>query len=211
MWIGQTFGRAVVYPCHWLPSTQSFVDASLAGLGWALNPISLVRDHLAAGRLVEQARRARALRGLRFDADRGLGRQYGHPYLRAARLRHQAHLRAGHRARAPPPLLRPGPRDGPLRRRIRRYHGHRRAELLRPGDQRPGQDAARGGPGPRRPPRPRRARDHLPPRRRRPRRAAGRAAGGRLLEAGGLRPRPPTWASRPARPTATTPARTAAT
>lgn len=53
LWIRQTFGRAVTYPSHWLPSTQSFVDASLAGLGWALNPIPLVRDHLAAGRLVE--------------------------------------------------------------------------------------------------------------------------------------------------------------
>jgi LysR family transcriptional regulator (chromosome initiation inhibitor) len=53
LWIRQTFGRAVTYPSHWLPSTQSFVDASLAGLGWALNPNPLVRDHLAAGRLVE--------------------------------------------------------------------------------------------------------------------------------------------------------------
>ncbi|MFO1142347.1 MAG: LysR family transcriptional regulator ArgP [Amaricoccus sp.] len=53
LWLRQTFGRAVAYPSHWLPSTQSFVDASLAGLGWALNPIPLVRDHLAAGRLVE--------------------------------------------------------------------------------------------------------------------------------------------------------------
>jgi LysR family transcriptional regulator (chromosome initiation inhibitor) len=29
------------------------VDASLAGLGWGLNPLQLVRDHLDAGRLVE--------------------------------------------------------------------------------------------------------------------------------------------------------------
>ena len=53
LWIRQTFGHAVAYPSHWLPSTRSFVDASLAGMGWALNPIQLVRDHLAAGRLVE--------------------------------------------------------------------------------------------------------------------------------------------------------------
>ncbi len=52
-WIRQTFGRPVIYPTHWLPSTQGFVDASLAGLGWGLNPLPLVRDHLAAGRLVE--------------------------------------------------------------------------------------------------------------------------------------------------------------
>lgn len=53
LWIRQTFGRAVAYPSHWLPSTQSFVAATLAGMGWGLNPIGLVRDHLAAGRLVE--------------------------------------------------------------------------------------------------------------------------------------------------------------
>ena len=37
-WVRQAFGRDAVFPAHWLPSTQSFVDASLAGMGWALNP-----------------------------------------------------------------------------------------------------------------------------------------------------------------------------
>ena len=36
-----------------MASTQSFVDASLDGMGWALNPVQLVREHLASGRLVE--------------------------------------------------------------------------------------------------------------------------------------------------------------
>lgn len=52
-WIRQALGVGVDYPTHWLPSTQSFVDASLAGMGWALNPVHLVDAHLAAGRLVE--------------------------------------------------------------------------------------------------------------------------------------------------------------
>jgi LysR family transcriptional regulator (chromosome initiation inhibitor) len=52
-WIKQIFGPAIVYPTHWLPSTQSFVDACLLGMGWGLNPSALVRAHLAAGRLVE--------------------------------------------------------------------------------------------------------------------------------------------------------------
>ncbi len=52
-WIRRTLGRSVAYPTHWLPSTQSFVDASVLGLGWGLNPTQLVRDHLASGRLVE--------------------------------------------------------------------------------------------------------------------------------------------------------------
>jgi LysR family transcriptional regulator (chromosome initiation inhibitor) len=52
-WIGQTFGEELTCPTHWLPSTQSFVDASLAGMGWGMNPTLLVREHLASGRLVE--------------------------------------------------------------------------------------------------------------------------------------------------------------
>jgi LysR family transcriptional regulator (chromosome initiation inhibitor) len=52
-WIRQTFGQNIVYPTHWLPSTQSFVDACLLGMGWGLNPSALVREHLASGRLVE--------------------------------------------------------------------------------------------------------------------------------------------------------------
>lgn len=52
-WIRQVLGEEVAYPTHWLPSTQGFVEASLAGMGWALNPASLVAGHLTAGRLVE--------------------------------------------------------------------------------------------------------------------------------------------------------------
>ncbi|NLH82082.1 MAG: LysR family transcriptional regulator ArgP [Phyllobacteriaceae bacterium] len=52
-WIRRTFGRTIVHPTHWLPSTRSFVDAALTGMGWGLNPDPLVRDHLAAGRLRE--------------------------------------------------------------------------------------------------------------------------------------------------------------
>ncbi len=52
-WMKQQFGRAVEHPSHWLPSTQAFVDASLAGMGWGMNPAKLVAEHLQAGRLVE--------------------------------------------------------------------------------------------------------------------------------------------------------------
>lgn len=52
-WLGQTLGEDLTFPTHWLPSTQGFVDASLSGMGWAMNPIQLVREHLASGRLVE--------------------------------------------------------------------------------------------------------------------------------------------------------------
>ena len=30
----QTFGDDLSHPTHWLPSTQSFVQASLSGMGW---------------------------------------------------------------------------------------------------------------------------------------------------------------------------------
>lgn len=52
-WIRQTLGEDLTYPTHWLPSTQSFIDASLSGMGWGMNPTQLAREHLDSGRLVE--------------------------------------------------------------------------------------------------------------------------------------------------------------
>lgn len=52
-WIKQALGHDVSHPSHWLPSTQAFVDAALAGMGWGMNPTQLVAEHLQAGRLVE--------------------------------------------------------------------------------------------------------------------------------------------------------------
>jgi LysR family transcriptional regulator (chromosome initiation inhibitor) len=52
MWLRQAFKAEIRPPLHWLPSTQAFVDAALAGLGWGMNPEPLVQEHLRAGRLV---------------------------------------------------------------------------------------------------------------------------------------------------------------
>lgn len=52
-WIRRVFGHAVAFPTHWLPSTQGFLDASRAGMGWCLNPAPLVADLLKSGALVE--------------------------------------------------------------------------------------------------------------------------------------------------------------
>lgn len=53
-WMAQQLGGpAPAAACHWLPSTQGFVDAARAGLGWGLNPEPLVREALAAGTLCE--------------------------------------------------------------------------------------------------------------------------------------------------------------
>ena len=53
-WIEQLqLGAPVAPPRHWLPSTQAFIDASRAGLGWGLNPAVLVQPLLDSGELVE--------------------------------------------------------------------------------------------------------------------------------------------------------------
>ena len=52
-WIASHFGTGISLPTHRIASSQSFVDAALAGLGWGLNPELLVETHLAQGRLTE--------------------------------------------------------------------------------------------------------------------------------------------------------------
>ena len=51
-WMMTHLGQAPTPPSHRLPSSQGFVRACLLGLGWGMNPEPLVRDHIAAGRLV---------------------------------------------------------------------------------------------------------------------------------------------------------------
>lgn len=57
-WVETTLDIKLSAPTHWLPSTHAFMDGAVAGLGWAMNPLSLVRHHLDAGRLVELIPRA---------------------------------------------------------------------------------------------------------------------------------------------------------
>ncbi|MDZ7864788.1 LysR family transcriptional regulator ArgP [Acidovorax sp.] len=45
--------RALAPPVHWLPSSQGFVAATLAGLGWGMSPDQLASEAIDAGRLVE--------------------------------------------------------------------------------------------------------------------------------------------------------------
>lgn len=52
-WVRTTFKRTLDIPSHWLPSTLAFIDASVAGIGWGMNPQSLVTSHLREGALVE--------------------------------------------------------------------------------------------------------------------------------------------------------------
>jgi LysR family transcriptional regulator, chromosome initiation inhibitor len=52
LWLQQALGAEINVPRHWLPASQAFVDASLAGLGWGMNPAPLVADALASGALL---------------------------------------------------------------------------------------------------------------------------------------------------------------
>jgi LysR family transcriptional regulator (chromosome initiation inhibitor) len=52
-WVRRICRREIDTPTHWLPSTHAFIDASVAGIGWGMNPIQLVREHLQSGALVE--------------------------------------------------------------------------------------------------------------------------------------------------------------
>jgi LysR family transcriptional regulator, chromosome initiation inhibitor len=52
-WMQRLCRREIEAPTHWLPSTQAFVDATLAGVGWSMNPAPLLERPLADGSLVE--------------------------------------------------------------------------------------------------------------------------------------------------------------
>jgi LysR family transcriptional regulator (chromosome initiation inhibitor) len=52
-WARRLCHRHVELPRHTLPSTQGFVAASLAGMGWGMHPEALIAPHLADGTLVE--------------------------------------------------------------------------------------------------------------------------------------------------------------
>jgi LysR family transcriptional regulator (chromosome initiation inhibitor) len=51
-WIAENFNEIVHPPSHMVPSTHGFVDAALLGLGWGMNPHSLVEKHLTSGHLI---------------------------------------------------------------------------------------------------------------------------------------------------------------
>jgi LysR family transcriptional regulator (chromosome initiation inhibitor) len=51
-WVRRLCHRHVELPRHSLPSSQAFVTAALAGMGWGLHPEALIAPHLADGSLV---------------------------------------------------------------------------------------------------------------------------------------------------------------
>ncbi|MEX0286066.1 MAG: LysR family transcriptional regulator ArgP [Paracoccaceae bacterium] len=51
-WLQAKTGKDLAPPSHYLPSTHAFVDAARAGLGWGMNPETLVRGPIRNRRLV---------------------------------------------------------------------------------------------------------------------------------------------------------------
>ena len=52
-WVRRLCHRHVELPRHTLPSSQAFVTATLAGMGWGMLPLALALPHLQDGGLVE--------------------------------------------------------------------------------------------------------------------------------------------------------------
>ena len=52
-WARRLCHRTVELPRHHLPSTQAFVTAAVQGMGWGLQPLSLIERELRDGTLVE--------------------------------------------------------------------------------------------------------------------------------------------------------------
>jgi LysR family transcriptional regulator (chromosome initiation inhibitor) len=52
-WVRRVCHRHVELPRHTLPSSQAFVTAALAGMGWGMLPDSLAAPHLVSGALIE--------------------------------------------------------------------------------------------------------------------------------------------------------------
>jgi LysR family transcriptional regulator (chromosome initiation inhibitor) len=51
-WLEGVLGEAPNVPTHWLPSSQGFVEAAVAGIGWGMNPELLVRHYIETGKLI---------------------------------------------------------------------------------------------------------------------------------------------------------------
>ena len=52
-WVRRQCRRPVELPRHTLPSSHAFVTAAVAGMGWGLQPLAMIRSQLEEGSLVE--------------------------------------------------------------------------------------------------------------------------------------------------------------
>lgn len=52
-WAREAHRTELAARVHWVPSTNGFLDLTLSGLGWSLQPLAMVAAHMKAGRLIE--------------------------------------------------------------------------------------------------------------------------------------------------------------
>ncbi|UWQ59670.1 LysR family transcriptional regulator ArgP [Leisingera caerulea] len=52
LWLERNVAPGLAPSAHFLPSTQAFIDAAAAGLGWGMNPLAMVAQDIRTGRLV---------------------------------------------------------------------------------------------------------------------------------------------------------------
>lgn len=52
-WAQETYQVGLKAPVHWIPSAQGFLDLTLAGFAWGVQPLVMVKTYLETGRLVE--------------------------------------------------------------------------------------------------------------------------------------------------------------
>lgn len=52
-WVKEAHRIELKGPVHFVPSTHGFLDLTLAGFAWGMQPLSIVKTHLKAGRLIE--------------------------------------------------------------------------------------------------------------------------------------------------------------
>lgn len=83
-WIAQAVGPGIAFPTHHIASSQGFVEAALAGIGWGMNPETLVDGHIASGRLLPLIPGARLDVALCWQASR-IGAGLIAPLTRAVR------------------------------------------------------------------------------------------------------------------------------
>ena len=83
-WLRQVADRPLTPPTHHLPSSHGFVTAAVCGMGWALNPMPLVREQLASGALVPLLPGEDALVALHWQVRSSLARPLA-PLTRAIR------------------------------------------------------------------------------------------------------------------------------
>lgn len=50
-WVASVVGETVNIPTHYIASAHGFLDATLLGLGWGMNPELLIDSHIKEGRL----------------------------------------------------------------------------------------------------------------------------------------------------------------